>query len=128
MKINLNNNNLNLIPENTFAAARAIQKVNLGKNKISILDSRSFGSLNMLTELSVRDNLIDEVDYSLISQSSILTIVDFSSNICTELRTDSFNERRNDNMDAMKDCFDKFDSNPIGEYLFDVSKCCLTVF
>jgi Leucine-rich repeat (LRR) protein len=90
MELDLKNNSIRYIVENTFIALAKLTKLSLDENNLEIVKSNTFNGLYNLNDLSLEKNEIKHVDpYSFIGLSA-LTKLTLQSNKLNALRSNTF--------------------------------------
>uniref|UniRef100_T1GHD9 Uncharacterized protein n=1 Tax=Megaselia scalaris TaxID=36166 RepID=T1GHD9_MEGSC len=78
--LDLSQNSISLIPEDTFEDLENLELLNLGNNKISELQTNVFSSLKKLTKLILNCNVICDIPKGIFKDLSNLVTLDLSYN------------------------------------------------
>lgn len=78
--LDLSENIIEDIPENTFRQLINLQKLNLSSNNLYVLPDKLFENLNDLTELYLSDNKLSSPPFKIIAPLTSLTHLDLSKN------------------------------------------------
>lgn len=88
--IDLTNNHLHTIPNETFAAQRRLYALHLRRNKISALSEKTFQGLDNLTVLNLRDNYLEAIQSGLFSSLPKLEELDLGKNRISRVENGAF--------------------------------------
>ena len=88
--IYLSNNNISVLPFNTFSNLKSLDIIELSYNQISSLDNRTFVGLNNLISLGLHKNRLTKIARGTFYNLSSLTYLLLQDNLITEIESSAF--------------------------------------
>lgn len=90
--VEIHNNEIEIIGQNTFSACVSIKIIHLENNRIKFIDGRAFTTLNLLEDFYLKTNDLEILSAGMFAKNKKLKLLELQENQINEIGNGSYNE------------------------------------